>query len=184
MTNPIETAVAPLKVDAAKRAIREATEFVAKFSDKLDAVDGDVLALNPYPKNASRSEYKQYEAFGNTINALTVPDPKRPYKGWVGSPYYKVIDQDRVARFIETSKEIAELQYDAFVGKLCAKIGEVSSASLRGNHVWAYSILDVVKADGSVESWKTQQIVNCSALGTLFNQWPTRKVKLNTKVAA
>jgi hypothetical protein len=184
MTNPIETAVAPLKVDAAKRAIREATEFVAKFSDKLSAVDGDVLALNPYPKNASRSEYKQYEAFGNTINALTVPDPNRPYKGWRGSPYYKVIDQDRVARFIENAKDLAEAQYDAFVGKLCAKIGKVSVAELSGNHVWSYSILEVVKADGTTEAWKTQQIVNCSVLGTLFNQWPTRKVKVNIKVGA
>jgi hypothetical protein len=34
-----------------------------------------------------------------------------------------------------------------------------------------------VTKGGTVERWKTQQIVNVSRLGKLFNQWPTRQLQ-------
>ena len=43
--------------------------------------------------------------------------------------------------------------------------------------MWGYSVLTVTKEDGSVERWKTQQIMNISVLGLLFAQWPSRKMK-------
>ena len=86
------------------------------------------------------------------------------------------MDREEIARFIKNSKEEAAAQYDAFVAKLIRKIGVVETAELTGNHVWSYSYLNVTKADGTKESWKTQMIVNVSKLGKLFNQWPTRKV--------
>jgi hypothetical protein len=69
------------------------------------------------------------------------------------------------------------MQYTAFIQKLEGKVGAHTAAALDGSHVWGFSILTVTKADGTVEKWKTEQIINVSVLGKVFNQWPSRKVK-------
>ena len=79
-------------------------------------------------------------------------------------------------RFVQSAMEMAAAQYDAFVDQAGGKIGKCDAASLAGSHVWGHSILTVAKGE-TVERWKTQQIVNQSVLGTVFNQWPTRKLK-------
>lgn len=88
-----------------------------------------------------------------------------------------VMPEELVEKFIQAAKADAAAQYEAFVAKLQQKIGEVKNATLKGNHVWSYSILTVEKPDGTVEHWKTQMIINVSKLGKMFNQFPTRKVK-------
>jgi hypothetical protein len=82
-----------------------------------------------------------------------------------------------VERFITRAKEDAAAQYDSYVQKLIGKIGEVTAASLDGDHVWGFSYLTVTLPNGKKEVWKTQMIVNISKLGKLFNQFPTRKMK-------
>jgi hypothetical protein len=52
-----------------------------------------------------------------------------------------------------------------------------ADASITGTHIWGHSVLTVTLPNGTVERWKTQQIVNQSKLGLLFNQWPSRKMK-------
>ncbi|MNE44768.1 hypothetical protein D3C80_1390130 [compost metagenome] len=105
-----------------------------------------------------------------------------PEGAYVGSRSMRDPDPARMspngcALFVKQAQENASAQYDAFIAKLEAKIGEVTAAILSGEHVWGHSILTVTKADGTTEKWKTQMIVNVSVLGNLFNQWPTRKVK-------
>lgn len=63
------------------------------------------------------------------------------------------------------------------MAKLIGKIGPVTSATIKGNHVWGHSVLTITNPDAVVEHWKTRQIVNVSKLGKLFNQWPTRKTE-------
>jgi hypothetical protein len=82
-----------------------------------------------------------------------------------------------VESYVTRIKKQAADEYQLFVKKLVAKIGDVLAADLDGNHVWSSSTLTVRKADGSVERWFTQQIVNVSCRGKYFNQWPTRKLK-------
>lgn len=173
MTNPIEAAVAPLKADALTRAEKNAREMVAEYVAALAEMGG---ARYPYPKSfgMGREQYARAMAKYNVMNALTTP-LKSTHR--LGEPVLCKIDPAKVERFVQQAQEAAGLAYDAFVAKLVAKVGEVESAELTGNHVWGYSVLKVVKVGGVVESWKTQQIVNVSKLGLLFNQWPTRKMK-------
>jgi hypothetical protein len=85
--------------------------------------------------------------------------------------------EEAVQRFVKEAGTMASEQYTLFIRKLESKVGAHVSATLEGSHVWGFSELTVTKADGSKEKWRTQQIVNVSVLGKLFNQWPSRKVK-------
>ena len=84
------------------------------------------------------------------------------------------------AKFIKDAKDDASVAFDKYVAKMIKKIGDVKSAemtSVYNRNVWGFSVLSVINQDDEVSSWKTQQIVNVSKLGKLFNQWPTRKMK-------
>lgn len=175
LINPIEAAVAPLRVDAVARATKEANDLVDRVTIQLAAADNDMNKCAPYPSrgmtvNKYHSALSRYKLFNSLVTYRECTH--RP-----GQLAYADLDIEKVYRFIEETKKTAAEQYDAFVAKLVAKIGNVSEAELLGNHVWSHSILSVKKADGSGERWKTQMIVNVSKLGKLFNQWPTRKVK-------
>lgn len=176
MKNPVEAAVAPLKADALARAEQEALAMVARVLAALEAAEMDVNKAFPRGRACydGRNEYLLKNAKHNVACSMTKPG-EVSYK--LNAPHTRVRSAEAEAKFVANAKADAALQYDAFVAKLVAKVGEVASAELAGNHVWGHSVLTVAKADGSVEKWKTQQIVNVSKLGLLFNQWPTRKVK-------
>lgn len=176
MTNKIEIAVMPLKVSAVERAEKEAKELVERYTVKLVEAGFDLDVAAPYPNTirCSRNEYHSAMAKRSTFCMIAkhVKGSRRH-----GEPAIVEICPEYVERFINMAKTDAAVQYDMFVAKLIIKIGEVTDATLKGDHVWSFSILTVTKADGSVENWKTQMIINISKLGKLFNQWPTRKVK-------
>lgn len=174
--NKIEKAVMPLKKDAIKRAEQESLKIIEKVRKALEEAGNDLQIVAPYPDSmrmgrnefmAVQSKYKIYRYL--TQNRGCTRRPKEPE--------YADMCQEYIDRFIEESKETAAFQYDTFVVKLIGKIGDVTKADLDGNHVWGYSFLNVVLPSGENQKWKTQQIVNISKLGRLFNQWPTRKVK-------
>ena len=176
MNNPIVKAVLPLKTDAMNRAEEEAKKIVEKVTLVLLQHNNDLKLAAPYPKSwgADRetylmqmSKYKLYASLVKWRKSSRSPS----------EPNYVDVDPTRVQKFIEDSKEDAAFQYDQFIMKLVRKIGEVKDATLEGNHVWGYSILTVTLLDDTKQKWKTQQIVNVSKLGKLFNQWPTRKIK-------
>lgn len=89
---------------------------------------------------------------------------------------YADIDSEKCKKFVEEARKNAAEQYDLFVEKLNQKIGVAITARLEGNHVWSYSFLYVTTPTGD-QCWKTQQIINQSKYGKLFNQFPSRKVK-------
>lgn len=174
---PIEAAVAPLKDQAIERAEKEALETIEQCREELAAADGNLSKVAPYPSGREYGYgWKYYSALYKyqLFSAITK---------WRETSYssrddiYADINPDMCAKFVERRKREAGEQYDEFVAKLIGKIGHVVQASLEGSHVWAHSILSVVKVDGTIEKWKTQQIVNVSKLGKHFNQWPTRKMK-------
>lgn len=173
MTNPIEAAVSPLKEDAIKRAAQEAMRIVDHLTRRLAECEGnaDVLAPRPDWRDGAYKEKMGRRQLLESISKST--KLARPYS----EPDIRVIDADRVAKFVQDAMDNAAAQYEAFVAKLCKKIWHCESAELDGNHVWGYSILTVTYNSGTVERFKTQMIVNVSKHGKLFNQWPTRKVK-------
>jgi hypothetical protein len=175
--NPIEAAVSPLRTDAVVRAETDATTLANRLLAELEAAGWDLNTVAPRPTtDMSRATYKSYQRRRAQFAMVA------RYAGAAvlrnrNSPEIYARDDERVAKFVQQCKEAAAASYDAFVAKLSAKIGDCTSATLSGNHVWGRSTLTVTKPDGATERWHTQQIVNQSVLGLLFNQWPTRKGK-------
>ena len=173
--NKIEQAVAPLKNDAVKRAEEQGRAMIAHHLENLEKAGWDLNIAAPRPHTKmDRQTYKQMLALHETVRMLT--KSKETGSRRIGDPDFRVRNPEAEDRMINQIKHDAGFQYDMFVAKLIKKIGDVDEASLSGNYVWGYSLLTVKKGD-QTENWRTQQIINVSVLGKVFNQWPTRKVK-------
>jgi hypothetical protein len=183
--NPIRAAVAPQKADAMDRAEKYANQTIEVMVALLAAHGWDLTKAAPYPSGTMRrADYIRQKTQHNFFKSLTADGPKpegeKPWS-YPGKPCIVQRCPILEGKFIEDARMDAAAQYEAFVAKLVEKIGPCVSAKLEGSHVWGYSILTVEKLDGSInvrERWKTQQIVNVSCLGKVFNQWPTRKMKV------
>jgi hypothetical protein len=173
--NPIEAVVLPLKAEAMDKAEQFARDTIAGVRKLLLAASNDLRVAAPYPDSLRMNRIAYMVALGQyqLFQQLTT---------WRKSsishhePCFADVDDKKCEVYIKEARENAAFQYDAFVAKLNKKIGEALTARLEGNHVWGYSFLFVTTGHGS-ECWKTQQIINCSKLGKIFNQFPTRKVK-------
>lgn len=172
-THPVEAAVLPIKVDAIERAEQEARRIIERYTELLAENGMDAEKVAPYPRNAYSNRYHVERGRYYLVCSLTksIQSTHR-----INEPRIVQMDPAGCERFVAQSRQAAAEQYDAFVAKLIKKIGDCDAADLTGNHVWGYSVLTVTKGE-AIERWKTQQIVNVSKLGKLFNQWPTRKVK-------
>ena len=175
----IAAAVEHLRGPAQDRAEQFARAHVQRLFDELAGNDWDANATAPFPHgNMSRAAYTQARTKFYTVQQLTTSDKARnPYVASRNSPNYRIPSEAAVERFVAEARTEAAAQYDAFVAKLEGKIGPVVEATLEGEHVWGYSLLDVTTESGERQIWKTQMILNVSKLGKVFNQWPTRKVK-------
>lgn len=172
--NLIESAVSHLRDSAIDRAAKESQIVIDRVLNDLSENNWDAQICAPFPSSRDsdfvrgKSKYELYRMLTSRQDDMS----RRPH-----SPDIRKVNQKLQDQFIENAKRDAGIQYDAFVAKLVAKVGEVTEATLDGEHVWGYSILTVKKPDGEVQRWKTQMIINVSKLNKLFNQWPTRKVK-------
>lgn len=176
MTHPVAAAILPLRDDAIARAETDAREYIARLIAKLEEAGWNLDTVAPRPKSSDNREvYVSAKRRRELFSSITTFVQDKPFRR-VNDPEFRARSAEREAAFIAAAKEAAGLQYDAFVAKLVAKVGQCDAAAISGNHVWHHSILTVTKGD-QVERWKTQQICNVSKLGLLFNQWPSRKVK-------
>ncbi len=177
--HPVGVVIAPLKGEAISRAVQEAKACVENIRKKLDEAGNDLNKVAPYP--ASRTfKGSQMEWMGAYFKNKLYASVTKWRQGSRSSrdPVLLVdVCPVMVKKFIEDAKQDAADQFTAFVAKLVTKIGPCKSASLEGNYVWSHSILTVVLPDGSTQKWKTQQIVNISKHGKVFNQWPSRIIK-------
>jgi hypothetical protein len=176
--NPIESAVLPLKEDAMNAAEQRAIETIERVATQLVEAGNDLQICAPYPSTRTHGcghEYYKGLAKYQTFRALT--RSRHSGSRSIRDPELADMDEQRKQLFIKKARENAAEEYDAFVMKLVHKIGDTTEAELEGNHIFAHSLLRVVKIDGSRETWKTQQIWNVSKLGKDFPQWPSRKVK-------
>lgn len=176
---PVGKALHPRKVDAIESAAQFATKRLQNAFAKLAAHGWDLEQLAPYPNSLkeSRENYIAKRDLHNFYAMITEQDPAhRNYQ--VRGPNIRRRSETAEARFINTAKEGAVFQYDKFICKMVAKIGEGAvSATIEGNHVWGNSVLTVEMADGTTQRWHTQQIWNTSCLGKVFPQWPSRLQK-------
>jgi hypothetical protein len=183
-TNPIAAAIEPQKTECVDRAEQAFINYVENTIKPLLAEHGyDINKAAPRPNGMrdSRASYVFKQNFRAQIQSITESANSNEW-GYRkhGDPELVRISEERYARVREQVRKDAGASFDAYVAKLTAKVGEgVSSASVVG-HLWDYSILTVEK-NGSTEQWRTQQILNVSCLGKVFNQWPTRKMKGGAK---
>lgn len=179
-THPVALAVEPQRKEALVRAEKDAKTIVEQVKVKLKEGGWDRAVTAPYPRSdIGCLAFQTKLGFYKLVRRVTKEKPAEDgiYRSrCMNDPDPCVMDSAGIAKFIKEAIDNADLAYTAFINKLVNKIGDCEDASLTGSHVWSYSILQVYKRDG-IENWKTQQIVNCSKLGTLFNQWPSRQVK-------
>lgn len=176
--HPVAVAVEPLRADAVARAEKFARDYVARLEKLLQAHGMDREKAAPYPNGSAmaRDEYMQLRVRYENVRKVTRSTLE--FSRRHGAPDPCEMDPFGIDKFVKDVKEDAEYEYTAFICKLVGKIGACVSAELTGSHVWGFSLLHIRYGVGApVETWKTQQIVNISKLGKVFNQWPSRKVK-------
>jgi len=157
----------------AKKKIESMREELAKHD-----FDMDLAAPQPQAWRCSQTQYRAAKAREFMFDQVTSMDSSRRDRYDPHPRSYVVIDDEKCRRFIAEAAENASSQYDQFAHKLAGKIGPGAvTVSIRGSHVWGYSILTVEMDDQSELYWKTTMILNCSKLGKVFNQFPSRKVK-------
>lgn len=172
----IAVAVEPLRTQAMDAAEMFARQYAAGLLAELEAAGWDAKKVAPYPKNTlsrpayiqAQNKYRMVRKLTRWVNHSEASIPSNPE---IVAPHAPALEE-----FAQEAREDASAQYSAFIAKLEAKVGAHTSATLQGNHVWSHSILTVETPQGQ-QTWKTQQIINVSKLGKVFNQWPTRQVK-------
>lgn len=186
MTNPIQVAVAPLKDKAQDYAEKKAAEFYGAVVRRVSDAQWDLYKVAPRPRhNMSRVDYKMAAARYQIYSSFFDFDEKTTEAANVAaglSRWYRdafrfvTIKPEARERFIKEERANAGFSFDKYVAKLIKKVGDVDEAAIDSGAVWHGSTLTVRKGD-KVEQWYTQQIINVSVLGKVFNQWPTRKLK-------
>lgn len=172
----VGAAIWPLKVAAVQHAEKAARKTIAEMTAKIKAANWNLDEVAPeghyhndprHVYEAKRDERNHYYSVFDTKRESYAPGAKTIAVRSLTS------ERDYIGRAMERAAD----QYDLFVLKLVKKIGpDAVSATLEGNHVWEYSILTITMKDGSVQRWKTQQIMNRSKLGLWFPQWPSRQM--------
>lgn len=191
-TNPIYAAVEVYRAPAIQRAKERAAEMLDKMYAALAAADWnlDVVAPEPRSMRDSKREYHQKKAARAAFLSIASRDKARcdaAYREFYANPNrdlreraatFVQRDQELANRYIKHAADEADAAFFGYVSKLTAKVGEgVVKAEVDNGSLWTHSILTITKADGSIQRWKTQCIINVSVLGKLFNQWPTRLLK-------
>jgi hypothetical protein len=172
--NPIYAAIAPQKAAAVAQAGAAVDARLREIAAKLVGTDLRETAPRASLKiHGYGTRYKQAQAFHNLACAIVTCRPRADWRD--DSQHVLAVNEAGIARLVADAEAQAGASFDGYVAKLTEKVGECDSAAVVG-YLWQYSHLTVNKG-AVVEVWKTQQIVNVSVLGTLFNQWPTRKVK-------
>ena len=171
---PVARAVAPLRAVAMDSADAAMIAKITRVLSELERVSWDLAVYAPCPhSHMSTESYRQASAKRNFAKMITrgVKHTLRP-----NDPEIVQRDEQGITRAIKACRAMAAETYDAYVWKLCGKIGDCLSATLSSNNgLWLDSTLTVTKATGA-ENWRTQMILNHSVYGLPFNQFPTRRI--------
>lgn len=192
----INAALADFRADLQQRYIAAYRHRLDQLKKILEASNWDINKSYPYPSSQqSRKSYVQAKVVYNWAHATTEEPPlgKAPYDEmrdygsgprWVrnqsyrvGEPRYVQIKQSAYDNSEKNAICDANAEVDSYINKLIGKIGKekhIASVAYAGQ-LWFGSILTVNCTDEK-QTWKTKCILNVSCLGTVFNQWPTRRV--------
>lgn len=167
----------------ATQAIRE--DYVARYTEMmmvvlkrdragLEAVGMDAQQYAPYPSgNMSRADYRKAE-----FKYRRVRSSFRGVKSCrsMREPEIVVEREDAEPRVREAARQAADAEIDSYLYKMTGKIGKLATKATTNGRIWDSATMIVECADGETQTWSTRCIINCSCLGKVFNQWPTRRI--------
>jgi len=176
----IEVALTPTR-KAIKASLKDSySAAVARIFEKIDEAGGDLKKA--FPVNTNGWNYKQQKA------------EKAFARQWVEITSYTSRMSDPVlceklpitiveAKIEEIAEKESHATLAAYVFKLTAKVAqhfegeEIETVTYSGTRdPWNTSTLSVGFKSGGKGELSTKMIINCSCLGKLFNQFPTRKI--------
>lgn len=171
--NLIAEAIAPLKQAAINRARTFTTDRLTEMASEL--VGKNLRVEAPFPRSTmGRAEYLSAKARHSLARRITQYQRSGHQVG--ADEIATGVNLDAIEALAQEAAAEAAMSFEAYAAKLASKVGDVDAAHICGGQLWSGSTLTVTKGE-AVERWHTQQIVNFSALGKAFNQWPTRKLK-------
>lgn len=174
----ITEAIKPMKESAITLAENRMKAVIDKTLEGLQATNWDRKLYAPLSKsfNISKTQYRQEREKYYFVQRIT--KSLKPCLS-PNEPDFCEISQEGIAKLMKDAKEEAGFTFEKFTCKLSQKIGEnvVSVKAYAKEELWTESLITVTDETGTVSTWKTKQIVNCSVYGKLFFQWPTRVVK-------
>ena len=156
-----------------KMAENKAKEFIQNRLDFLKKHNWDLDKALPRV-SANSASYKEYQAKRAVYTSITkATSSSRSMR----DPDIREPNQVMINHYIQTNVKGAEDAYLSFIHKMVEKVGKpVASATMNGN-IWTNALLTVTCDVDEVQTWKTQMIINISKFSTLFNQFPTRRIK-------
>jgi hypothetical protein len=175
--------------DYLRRQVDVVLALLAKF-------DGDAHRAAPYPDHKmNRFQFIAAERLYRELRKWTDIDTSRKTMNKVGDPEWrKPLPMGTIQAILTTeANKITEADFCSYAMKLSGKIAngrkDVTIVEARvDGALWSNSTL-TAKAhvldrsssacEGFSEEkhvWTTHMIINQSSLGTLFNQWPTRRI--------
>lgn len=183
LTDKVYLAVLPLKVASEERAEKSTRQNIFEHLEVLKTVGNDLDKYAPHgmPPTAPRYSYEWdaqriQENAANGLRSYILSFTNR-VDVYSNTPNVVAADLDHIEVLVQRAIRDAGLAFEAYVHKLNAKIGDkVLEATLTGSP-WHDSLLTVQTENKGTQYWNTKTIVNCSKLGKLFNQYPTRLAK-------
>lgn len=181
----ITQAVLPMKERAMTRAATSILDRIDQMLwdlEHLFQMDREKMAPYPSSMRCTRVQYMAQKAEHEFLGRIT---KGKKFARSFGEPDICERDEPGIKREVERAKEMAALAFEAYAVKLALKIGPnvvKASALSVGDDLWMSSQLKAFTEDQDFTVWNTKTIVNCSKLGKLFFQFPTRKGKSTFKV--
>lgn len=153
-----------------QRAGKMAGEQVDHALDVLKKADWDLDKAAPYPKTGiGRAAYLSALEKRNYLEHLST---RVDQKSEIRKP-----SAEARKHKIEQAEKGAHGSYMAWVAKMIDKIGKTVDKATMSGSPWTGSTLRVTTHDGEEQVWDNKMIINQSKYGTLFNQFPSRRVK-------
>ena len=185
--NMIAETLAPCREQLTVKGVEILESQYRFYRSKFDAA-GSLKAAFPIDYNSwNCREQRATQERARTLLGFyeKLMRPEQGPNAYTLAPWRLYTTEERDALNLKEAKENADALIEAYATKLAGKalqkaegveVASFEFVSAMTNPFHA-SVVKVTTVDGSSFKLSTKTIINCSKLGKLFNQFPTRKVK-------
>lgn len=156
------------------RCLEHIRSTVQRTVEMVEAHKHDLNKAYPYPAHREQRETARMMHENRRF-------AEKFFQGATSSNYqagvYIVVRRDNNEEVIQAlADKMVSDYFDGYIYKLSKKIGKPVKTATHEGSLWTNCKLTVTCEDGETQVWHTKCIFNCSCLGKVFNQWPTRRV--------